>query len=137
MESCGGPIIMNPELLDIEQIKSMILGKDNNPTVARLIFIETRPTPKNKRKVFPCYPVFVDNAETGKLTISIAQCSMNRYFFGYAKIPVEDIGVKCRFWSLPPTDALMDLNPLEPAVEEEQPEVADPVTDIPKEDPVQ
>ena len=136
MNSFGGPTITNANLMTLDEIRAL-MQDTNNPTVERLIFVETRKSRNVERKVFPCYPLWYDEANK-VLTIAAVQCMKNNYFFTYVKISDEMVGKICRFWSMPPSETLMDMNPLEPVDAEERPEVVDPVTDIPKEeDPVQ
>ena len=138
MISYGGPTIANPDRMDLEAVKAIIGAKDKNPTIDKLIFMETRKTKKVDRKVFPCYPVHWDEEEK-ILTVAIAQCSESRYFFGYVRLPEDQIGEICRFWNMPPNDDLMNLDPLKPSEAEEKPDVADaPVINMPvSEDPLQ
>lgn len=125
MNRFGGPTITNPNRLSMDTIKEILESKSMNPTIARLIFMETRKGPNVERKVFPCYPVKLSEDEK-VLTVSVAQCTTNQYLFGVARLPVEDLGVVFRFWDMPPSDELLDIDPLKPAepkpAEESKPE---------------
>lgn len=110
-----------PQQLDLEKVKEIMSSDVKNPTVDKLIFAETRKTSKTPRKVFPCYPVAYEEADHA-LVMAVAQCAGTRFFFGYVKMPEEDIGVKCRFWDAPPDEDQMDADPLPEAPAEESEE---------------
>lgn len=101
----------NAHLMTLQEVRDVMNFPKLNPTVSSMIFVETRKTAKSERKLFPCYPIRYDE-ESNKLIIAVAQCSADRYFFGYVDMPREDIGVKCRFWSAPPTEEMMNEDPL-------------------------
>ena len=101
----------NAHLMTLQEVRDVLNFPCLNPIVNRMIFVETRKTAKNDRKVFPCYPIRYDS-EQCKLIFAVVQCSSDRYFFGYIDMPQEDIGVKCRFWSAPPTEEMMNEDPL-------------------------
>lgn len=100
-----------PHVMTLQEVRDVLNFPKLNPTVSAMIFVETRKTAKSDRKLFPCYPIRYDE-ESNKLIIAVAQCSGDRYFFGYVDLPREDIGVKCRFWSGVPSVEAMDADPL-------------------------
>jgi len=100
-----------PHVMTLQEVRDVLNFPKLNPTVSAMIFVETRKTAKSERKLFPCYPIRYDE-EQNKLIIAVAQCSGDRYFFGYVDMPQEDIGVKCRFWSAVPSVEVMDADPL-------------------------
>ena len=114
-------------IMTLQEVKDVLNYPNLNPTVNNMIFIETRKTAKSERKLFPCYPIRYDE-EQNKLIIAVAQCSGDRYFFGYVDMLREYIGVKCRFWSGVPSVEVMDADPLpeaDEAPEENNEEVPD------------
>lgn len=110
----------DPHVMTLQEVRDVLNFPKLNPTVSAMIFVETRKTAKSERKLFPCYPIRYDE-ENNKLVIAVAQCSADRYFFGYVDMPREDIGVKCRFWSGVPSVEAMDADSL-PEVPAEEPE---------------
>lgn len=112
----------DPHVMTLQEVRDVLNFPKLNPTVSAMIFVETRKTAASERKLFPCYPIRYDE-EQCKLIFAVVQCSSDRYFFGYIDMPQEDIGVKCRFWSAPPTEEMMNENPLSeaPAQTEEVP----------------
>lgn len=111
----------DPHVMTLQEVRDVLNFPKLNPTVSAMIFVETRKTAKSERKLFPCYPIRYDE-EANKLLIAVAQCSADRYFFGYVDMPREDIGVKCRFWSGVPSVEAMDADPLSEAPAEESEE---------------
>ena len=109
----------DPHVMTLQEVRDVLNFPCQNPTVSAMIFVETRKTAVNERKLFPCYPIRYDE-KSNKLLIAVAQCSGGaRYFFGYVDLPREDIGVKCRFWSGAPSVEAMDADPLSEAPAEE------------------
>lgn len=108
-------------IMTLQEVRDVLNFPKLNPTVSAMIFVETRKTAKSERKLFPCYPIRYDE-EANKLLIAVAQCSADRYFFGYVDMPREDIGVKCRFWSGIPSVEAMDADPLPDSSEIPKPE---------------
>lgn len=101
-------------VIDISEIEKMLNEDPSNPTIRRLMFVETRSTQKGAHIVFPCYPAYFiePNDEEKSLVFFAIQCVGGNYQSVCIKIPISDIGVKCRFWSLPPTDELMQKMPM-------------------------
>ena len=110
-------------IMTLQEVRDVLNFPSLNPTVNEMIFVETRKTANNDRKVFPCYPIKYDSVQC-TLRIAAVQCKSNHYFFVHVDMPQEDIGVKCRFWSAPPTEEALDNDPL-PEAPAEEPEEKD------------
>lgn len=103
---------------DLRDIVGFEIEKGQNPCLDRLFFVETRATKKVPRKIFPVYPAEVVGGKDGDmLVVYVVQFMAGQYGTACTTIPVGDIGVKCRFWTLPPVDAVMDAMPLKDAAE--------------------
>ena len=103
---------------DLRDIVGVELKKGGNPCLDRLFFVETRATKKVPRKIFPVYPAEVVSGKDGDVLVAfVVQSVIGQYCTSCITIPFGDIGVKCRFWTLPPVDAVMDTMPLKDAAE--------------------
>lgn len=99
--------------LSLEEIQDTIDAEVSNPCIERLIYVETRATDKRERKIFPVYPFDLMEGADGKvLVLFVVQYIMKQYTTACITIPVSDIGVKCRFWNLPPTEDILDKMPM-------------------------
>lgn len=100
-------------LEEIRKIAEKEIVKGDNPCLNKLVYMETRATEKTPRKIFPAYPYTVmPGKDCDVLVLFVGQYIMKSYNTACITIPVTDIGVTCRFWSLPPTDEVMDKIPL-------------------------
>ena len=100
---------------ELREMAEAEIQKGENPCLNRLIFVETRATEKTPRKIFPVYPSGVlsgEDKDGDALVVFIVQYMMGQYSTLCIKMPFKEIGVKCRFWTLPPVDAVMDAMPL-------------------------
>lgn len=99
--------------LSLEDLKEMTKKEVSNPCLESLIYVETRATEKRPRKLFPAYPFdIVEGNEEDELILYVVQFIMQHYNTACISIPISEIGVKCRFWNLPPTEKLLDLMPM-------------------------
>ena len=100
-------------LEDIRSIADEEIVKGSNPCLRKLVYLETRETENQSRRLFPAYPFSVTEGKDGDvLVLFVVQYAMKTYQTIGTAIPVKDIGVTCRFWNLPPQESVMDLNPL-------------------------
>lgn len=98
---------------DIRKIADEEIVKDSNPCLKKLVYIETRETEKQSRRIFPAYPFSVTEGRDGDvLILFIVQYAMKTYQTVGTAIPMSDVGVTCRFWNLPPKESVMDRDPL-------------------------
>ena len=75
-----------------------------------IVGLEIERTP---RKIFPVYPADIIGGKDGDvLILYVVQCLGGQYSTVCITVPVSDIGVKCRFWTLPPVPSVMDAMPL-------------------------
>lgn len=103
---------------ELREMAEAEIQKGENPCLNRLVFVETRATEKTPRKIFPAYPASILSSEHGDaLVVFIVQFMMGQYSTLCIKMPFSEIGVKCRFWSLPPTESVMDAMPLKDTAE--------------------
>ena len=105
--------------LTAEEVKAIAEADANNPTITKLIFVETAPTEKRGIGLFPCYPAFWDEKHA-VLSFFALQCSGGRYFTAEVHIKEEDIGKRMWFWTMPPEDALAEAVVLLAKMEEDK-----------------
>ena len=105
--------------LTAEEVKAIAEADVNNPTITKLIFVETAPTEKMGIGIFPCYPAFWDEKHA-VLSFFALQCSGGRYFTAEVHIKEEDIGKRMWFWTMPPEDALAEAAVLLAKMEEDK-----------------
>lgn len=117
----------NAKLLEAEELKTIINDPCMNPTVERLMFIETKPKAEGEvSKIFPCYllawgvghpPEGVDDAHQLQVPqLQFLACivqSMNGQFalLNGITILAEDLNVTKRIWDRPPTKGLREDTP--------------------------
>ena len=111
----------NAKLLEAEELKTIIDDPCMNPTVERLMFIETKPKEAGEvSKIFPCYlmawgvgrPPEGGNEAKLQFLACIVQ-SMNGQFalLNGITILAEDLNVNKRIWDRPPTKGLREDTP--------------------------
>lgn len=89
------------------EIKEICNEEYTNPTVERLMFIETKANEKMEGKVFPCYVESWAEAKGELLFKCMITQSMNGEFSGVLVIiRASDLGVTKRIWDKPPTKAI-------------------------------
>ena len=107
---------LQAHVIGVEELKKITdeeIVKGMNPCMDRLMFLETRATKKTPRKLFPAYPLYMMEGKEGKvLVIALVQYMNKMYSTCAIAQPVSDIGVKFRFWNLPPTEEAMDALPM-------------------------
>lgn len=99
----------------LEELKKKVDEKQPiNPCIDQLIFVETRQSTKKKRAVYPAYPAKIKVRENGKraLVFFVNQAMAGQYNTAMVVLEEDEIGVKARFWTLPPTEALLEKMPL-------------------------
>ena len=109
------------KMIDAEELKASIDDETalNNPTVERLIFVETRGKDGAEGKLFPCYvdSYGYDDLKPGNGIKSIRfRCALTQYNgqeFGmvYVGIRERELGVSKRFWDKPPKKSVRDETP--------------------------
>ena len=108
------------KIIPVNELIEMIDEKFNNPTIDRLMFIETRSTAEVPGKVFPCYLEGYELEKTDDpdnlISTAAFLCCIMQYIKGEFKmirvrIPASKFGVSKRIWDKPPTKGLRDDYP--------------------------
>ena len=116
MDKMASASVIGPE--KIREIVKEELKKGDNPCLTKLLFMETRAKGEHPRKIFPAYPFDIVSGKDGDvLVVFLVQYLMKTYNTACITFPMKDIGVTCRFWDVPPTDAAMDAFPLKDTAE--------------------
>lgn len=98
---------------DLRAIATAEIKAGDNPCLTRLVYAETRATERTPRKIFPAYPAdVIKGKDSDILILYVVQSIAGQYSTACITMPFTDIGVKCRFWTLPPVDSVMDAMPL-------------------------
>lgn len=108
----------NAALIDtIEELKQIVNEQFSNPTIDRLMFLETIGTEDKEGKLFPCYiESYTEEKGTDGETLLSLQCVIlqsSGQEFGMVRvnIPQEQINSAKRFWDKPPKKAVRDETP--------------------------
>lgn len=98
---------------NFDEIKQIVDEQYANPTVDRLMFIETLPKEDQEGKLFPCYIESWSEDEEGHLSLQccIIQCKESEFGMVRVNIPEDEINTKKRFWDKPPKKAVRDETP--------------------------
>lgn len=105
--------------MSVEELLGMVESDVTNPTVNRLIFLETRATENRNRGIFPCWPAQVRTNKDGKRSVIlfVVQCLKGSYGIICIEEPEDALDVKIRFWNLPPSDEMLDSMPMTDSTE--------------------
>ena len=101
----------NAVIITPEELKEIIEEEMTNPTLERLMFLETKAKNDIPGKVFPCWveawgedeDAAVKNDPHLKFWICIAQYTGGEFKLARVIIPASDLGTKVRIWDRPPT----------------------------------
>lgn len=107
-------------MVSLDDIQKMTDSESRNICLDRMIFLVARNMKTKECNIYPCYPAMIaSEEESGKRSIYIflVQNVAGRYNTAYLNIPEGDIGTTCQFWNLPPSQELMDKNPLKDSTE--------------------
>lgn len=106
---------------DIQELKEIIEETFSNPTIERMMFIETKGKNGEEGKLFPCYLEEYVGTEEGEILsfqCSILQYSMGLFGLVRVNLPVGDLNVAKRLWDKPPKKSVRDETPwIEEAVQ--------------------
>lgn len=106
-------------LEDIDELKDIVKETYNNPTIDRLMFLETKPKPDREGQLFPCYIKAFEEVK-GKTNVEadhtnficvLIQAKGGEYAMAEVRIPDTDVNIKLRFWDKPPKKAVRDETP--------------------------
>lgn len=110
----------NAQILTAEKLNEMLKTleiSDKGVLINELRFIETRATSKFPRKIFPCYiPEWFwedeNQEQLHSITLNILQIVEGELQILKANVEMKELGRTKRLWTEPPTEELMDQNPL-------------------------
>lgn len=105
--------------LSMDDLANVLEAQSKNPCMERLIFVETRKTPRKERSLFPCWTADIREDKDHKRTLVFfaVQLLGGQYNTVCMQIPEENLGKICRFWNLPPAEEAMDADPLPESTE--------------------
>lgn len=104
--------------LGFDDLQKMIDSESMNPCIERLIYVETRKTERKERSIYPGYPAQIKEKDGKRsLIFFVNQCMAGQYNTACVSVPEEDIGIKLRFWNLPPAEEVLEKDPLISSVE--------------------
>ena len=109
----------NARTIDAEELKEIIDEELSNPTIERLMFIETKAKNDIPGKVFPCYLVAWGEEENAEMKvdpglrfrIDILQCSGGEFSIVQVVVMANELGVTKRIWDKPPTKGRKEYIP--------------------------
>lgn len=102
---------------DFEEIKEIVKEEFSNPTIDRLMFLETLGREGKEGQLFPCYieSYSEEKGEDGETKLSlqcvIIQSTGQEFGMVRVRIPQDDINIRKRFWDRPPKKAVRDETP--------------------------
>ena len=106
-------------LEDIDELKAIVKETYNNPTIDRLMFLETKSKPDREGQLFPCYIKAFEEVK-GKTDVEadhtnficrIIQSIEGEFSLFEVRVPDTDVNIKLRFWDKPPKKAVRDETP--------------------------
>ena len=115
----------NAKIIEAQELKEIIEEEYSNPTVERMMFIETRERENIPGKVFPCYLEAWAYDEESKeeekklmFQLCIMQCTGGSFGLIRAVIHEKELGINKRIWDKPPTKGLREHFPFVEGVEQ-------------------
>ena len=98
---------------DFDEIKQIVSEEYANPTVDRMMFLETLPKEGQESKLFPCYIESWSEDKDGKLSVQVCiiQSKGTEFAMVRVNIPQEEINIKKRFWDKPAKKAVREETP--------------------------
>lgn len=109
----------NAKVIEAEELKEIIEEESGNPTVDRLMFIETKAKNDIPSKVFPCYLEAWGQEENAEMKVDPGlrfQCCIMQSMggeFGMVRVMIlaNELGVTKRIWDKPPTKGRREDTP--------------------------
>ena len=86
--------------LELDDILTMLEAEAKNICLDRLVFLQARDMKTN------------ESGDKRELYMFVVQNVAGKYNTAYLCVPEKAIGVTCRFWNLPPSQDVIDKNPL-------------------------
>lgn len=107
------------KILGVSDLLKMMEDEYRNPTIQRMVFVETKGKTAGEGKVFPCYLEGWKQNEDAKVRANpptwfqacIAQCSGSQFGMVRVVICSDEFGLGKRVWDLPPTEELRNQTP--------------------------
>lgn len=107
------------KVIEAAELKEMLDEEYSNPTVERLMFIETRGRDEFPGKLFPCFVEAWGEEENAEMKVDpglrFQMCIMQSTGGEFALIRVvvlaKELGVNKRIWDKPPTKGLREYIP--------------------------
>lgn len=114
----------NARIMEPEELKELIDEEYTNPTVERMMFIETKDKGAIAGKVFPCYlEAWGEDKEVDpglRFQCCIMQSKGGNFGLLRVIIYAKELGVNKRIWDKPPTKHRRDDTPWVTVAEEVQ-----------------
>lgn len=109
----------NARVIGVEELKEILEEEYENPTVERLMFIETKGKEDKPGKIFPCFVEAwgeEENAEVKtdpglRFQLCIIQSSGGEFGMVRVIVMANDIGVTKRIWDKPPAKGAREYIP--------------------------
>ena len=109
----------NARILAVDELMEILNMEYENPTIQRLMYIETRGKGDIPGKVFPCYLEAWKSKDGGmakadpavQFGLCIVQSSGGEFGMVRVRVGSEELGKDKRIWDLPPTEALRKQHP--------------------------
>lgn len=104
----------NAETMTAEQLVEEINDTCSNPTVQRLMFIETKGDPMKPdkpAKIFPCYVVAYTEDPELMFKLCLNQYAGGEFQMVEVIVPAKHLGVNKRIWDRPPTALARENSP--------------------------
>ena len=94
------------------EIKEMVEEEYSNPTVQRMVFLETKDKEDRPGKIFPCY-VEAYGKEEDKLAFQCCIVQGTGTGFGMVRVVIheDELGFRKRIWDKPPKKAVREEEP--------------------------
>lgn len=107
------------KMIGAEELKEIIDEEYTNPTVERLMFLETKANGEMPGKIFPCYMEAwakdegKSSVEADKLMFQccIVQCTEGQFSMLRVVLHEDELGIRKRIWDKPPTKGLREDHP--------------------------
>ena len=107
-------VFNNAEVMTAEALVEEFDRECKNPTVERLMFIETKGNPMKPdkpSKIFPCYVAAYTEEPERMFKVYLIQYVQGEFQMVEVVIPAKDLGVTKRIWDRPPVKMQRDATP--------------------------
>lgn len=104
----------NAEMISPEELVGLLKEECKNPTMERLMFIETKGDPirpDKPGKIFPCYVAAYTEEPELMFKVYLNQYANGEFQMVMVILPAKDMGVNKRLWDRPPTSMVREFTP--------------------------